>query len=163
MAIIIWCRRSASAPPLLKSSFTPQGKRSISPHVGLFYYLGSPELIPPPYKIAHPSSIPSRSFGGHCTHDGGLSLLPDPPHRSFSNRTHSFFSVHFFPQPSCGPPILWLTTFVSIVVRLESVLLPVARMPPFLFLLFNPPFCPSFRPAGVLLGSGCLENGLRMW
>jgi len=126
--------------PILKSSFTPKGKRSISAHVGLLYYLGSPELIPPPYKIAHPSSIPSRSFGGPCTYDGGLSLLPDPPHRSFPNRTHSFFSVHFFSQSSCGPPILWLATFVSIVVRLGSVLLPVARMP--LSLLFIAPFCP---------------------
>ena len=66
------------------------------------YYLGSPELIPPPYKIAHPSSIPFWGFGGYCTHDGGLSLLPDPQHRSFSNRTHSFLSVHFFSQSSCG-------------------------------------------------------------
>ena len=43
---------------------------------------------------------------------------PDPPHRSFSNRIHSLLSTCSQFSTSF---IIWLATFVSIVLRLASV------------------------------------------
>lgn len=80
---------------------------------------------------------------------------PDPPHRSFSSRPHSF--VHLF--SIFHPPIIWLATFVSIVLRLEFVCTSShsAHAAPTLAL------CLSIHPAGVLLGSGRSDNGSRTW
>ena len=64
----------------------------------LFYFILF-DLIPLSCKNTH---LLSCSFvylfgvlGGHCTYDG-RSLLPDPPHRSFSNRLRTFFSGQNF-------------------------------------------------------------------
>jgi len=62
VVIIIWCRRSASATPLLTSSLTPRGKSSVmfAPlWTFILFYLVHPEPIPPSCKSTY---LFSRSF-----------------------------------------------------------------------------------------------------
>ena len=155
MVIIIQCRRSASAFPFIVIlPFLPRAKVQISPHPGLLFYLVSFELILLPYKIAHTSSrIPSWGFGGHCTHYGGKSLLPDPPHPSSCDHTPTFLSVHFFSQirapPSHGLPLscqlfsAWKLFVHLLVARM--------RTPPTLYPTVLPSGSSSWRFLGVRL------------
>lgn len=83
---------------------------------------------------------------------------PDPPHRSFFSRAHSFLSI--FSRFSVSP-ILWLATFVSIVSHFEFVCTPphVCRHPS----SSHPSLCLLTRPAGVFLGFGRSNNGSWIW
>jgi hypothetical protein len=90
-------RSSPSYPPLLPEAKVPRFLH----RAGLLFYLVSPELIQLPYKNTHPTSCSFVYLSGvleASTYHGGRSLLLDPPYRSFSNCTHTFFSVHFFPN-----------------------------------------------------------------
>jgi hypothetical protein len=102
MVIIIWRRRSASAHPLLVSSFPPWSKSwlTFAPlWTFILFYLAHPELIPPAYKstylISRSFVYPSGAFGGRCTHHG-RTIPVTPTYTSLvSNRTLTFFFVDF--------------------------------------------------------------------
>ena len=124
------------------------------------FYLVSPELIQPPYKIAHLTShIPFWSHGGHHTYDGGRSLLPDPPHRSFLTiSTHSFLSI--FPR---SPQFLYhMACHFRVNSFLPGICLYIfpSRMPPSPTPTIRHLLCDlsRWRP----LEFGCSDNSLRM-
>jgi len=98
MAIIIWCRRSASALLLLISSLTPQGKSPLifaSCWTFILFYLVSLELISLSCKKHSPPflffCIPFWSFWRplHSRRTDDL-CYPDP-HIPRFNRTHILF------------------------------------------------------------------------
>jgi hypothetical protein len=131
------------------------------------FYSVFPKLTPPSCKNTYLSSC---SFvylfgvlGGHHTQDG-RTILVAPTHRIARFPTVHTLFVHFFPQFSV-PFVLWLATFVSIVLQLEfcctSSHCTYAILPhPF---PSHPSLCLLIRIAGVFLGFGRSDNGSWTW
>lgn len=135
-----------SVPPAHNPPLLPKAKvHQFSPR-WTFILFSLPSTDPTVIQTAHPSShIPSWGFGDHYTHFGGRSLLPDPPHPSFSDHTPTFLSV-YISTPNFCTPIIWLATFVSIVFHLEFVCTSFRHT-------YVPPTLLASHPLGLPFGS----------
>jgi len=119
VVIIIWCRRSASALPLLISSLTPWGKSSVmfAPvWTFILFYLVHPEPIPPSCKSTYLFSRsfvhPCRAFGGYCTLRTDDHRYPDLHIARFQPYTHILFCPFFrFPPLYRIWPALGVNSF----------------------------------------------------